>query len=1002
MLDHVMKEQVELAPTTESLTGVFYLPHHAVKKERRGKIRWRIVFNVSSSEGNSPSLNDVLEMGPILLSEVLATLLHFRGHSVAVIGDIKQAFLQLSLDRRDRDLTRFFWYRISKDDKGNHYTTHEVVTYRFTRLPFGLTCSPFLLSATVRELATMCREEYPNAAPLLDSNMFMDDFVAGVEDGNGAICIHYELSALMKTIKLPMAKWATSCEELKWIWKAEGQEIQRMTQALGVDWNTESDTLSVDPRDIQDKTTQGPATKRQLLQTTAWFYDPLGLFSPVSAIAKILFQETWSRGMQWEEILPHDIGACWHAWITSLPLLADIDIPRWMGTSKGHDTQIRVFCDASERAYGAVLYVQSSTREGVIVRLACSKNRLAPVKKITLPRLELLAALVGARLLEYFCRETGLDIRDATLWTDATVALSWICSNASRWKTFVCNRVMEIQTYTTPTQWKHCPGADNPADHLCRGVNSDQLKGLDTWWRGPAWLSKGVESWPCDTGTTKQSPPEERKTPHPVLHIQTPAPLLDPSWYSSYWRLLCVMAWIFHFIHNIWRALDQVGPGRMFLAELDALQKNTDLPRESKITRFNPFLEDGLIRLGGRLQCADLSKDLHHSILLDGKHHFVYLLIWQTHIRLHHLGVRIILSELREEFWILRARQAIKKVLHRCLPYKMAKAHHGHQIEAPLPTDRVIPQKPFGVTGIDFARPLYIKVESNMRKGYIALFTCATTRAVHLELCTDMSTNEFLLALQRFVGRRGLPHTIYTDNTQTFHATNKHLAQLWSSLFAAKTHQFLAHHNIHWKFIAPRAAWWGGWWERMIGTTKHCLHKVLGRFQVSQEGLNTTLVAIEAAINSRPIVQAEDEAGALTPAHFLTGERLTAIPSGPEPETNGSLTKEFMMWQKHADDFWRRWQREYLTTLRSFHEVWQQQASTKFRRGDVALLQEDVRPQHMWKRAVIEQLIEGRGGMIHTVVLRTPEGNRITRPIQLVIPLEVDQDGEDVEEILSS
>ena len=187
----------------------------------------------------------------------------------------------------------------------------------------------------------------------------------------------------------------------------------------------------------------------------------------------------------------------------------------------------------------------------------------------------------------------------------------------------------------------------------------------------------------------------------------------------------------------------------------------------------------------------------------------------------------------------------------------------------------------------------------------------------------------------------------------------------------------------------------------MIGTTKRFLRKVLGRFQVSEEGLNTTLVAIEAAINSRPIVQAEDEAGALTPAHFLTGERLTAIPSGPEPETNVNITKEFRMRQKHADDFWRWWQREYLTTLRSFHEVRQQQASTKLRRGDVALLQEDVRPRHMWKRAVIEQLIEGRDGMIRTVVLRTPEGNKITRPIQLVIPLEVDQGGEDVEERLS-
>jgi hypothetical protein len=168
-----------------------------------------------------------------------------------------------------------------------------------------------------------------------------------------------------------------------------------------------------------------------------------------------------------------------------------------------------------------------------------------------------------------------------------------------------------------------------------------------------------------------------------------------------------------------------------------------------------------------------------------------------------------------------------------------------------------------------------------------------------------------------------------------------------------------------------------------------------------EEGLNTTLLAIEAAINSRPIVLAEDESGILTPAEFLIGERLTAIPNGPNSESNGSLTKEFRMRQKLAEDVWRRWKRKYLKTLRSFHEVRQQKASTRLRRGDVVLMQEDVRPCHMWKKAVIEKLIEGRDGTISTVVLRTPEGNKITRPIQLVIPLEVDQGGEDVEECLS-
>jgi len=136
---------------------------------------------------------------------------------------------------------------------------------------------------------------------------------------------------------------------------------------------------------------------------TAQFYDPLGLFSPVSVIGKILFQETWCRGLRWQKILPHDFGVRWHAWITSLSHLSGIHVPRWMGTSKGQDTQMHVFCDTSERAYGAILYIRSTTQEGIIVRLACSKSRFAPVKKITLLCLELLAALVGARLLQYFC-----------------------------------------------------------------------------------------------------------------------------------------------------------------------------------------------------------------------------------------------------------------------------------------------------------------------------------------------------------------------------------------------------------------------------------------------------------------------------------------------------------------------------------------------------------------------------------------------------------------------
>ena len=185
------------------------------------------------------------------------------------------------------------------------------------------------------------------------------------------------------------------------------------------------------------------------------------------------------------------------------------------------------------------------------------------------------------------------------------------------------------------------------------------------------------------------------------------------------------------------------------------------------------------------MQFAKLSREQRHPLLLDGQHHFTKLLILQAHIHLHCLGVLIILSKLWEEFWILRALQTIKQELHSCLPCRISNGPPGEVIEAPLPTDRVTPLRPFAFTGIDYAGPLFDKVGNPLKKCYITLFICATTRAVHLELCMDLSTHKFLLALQRFTGRRGLPNTIYTDNAQTFHAANREMRELSTVLSAA-------------------------------------------------------------------------------------------------------------------------------------------------------------------------------------------------------------------------
>jgi len=244
--------------------------------------------------------------------------------------------------------------------------------------------------------------------------MFMDDFAAGAENDNSVITLYYELTALMKLIKFPLSKWASNSEQLNAIWRAEGQDIEEQTQVLGVNWNTENDCFSFDTETVTMMMTEGPTTKRQLLRTTARFYDPLGLYSPVSVVGKMLFQDTWCRGIDWDELLPFDLGTRRHDWVSTLNSLSEVHIPRWLATSGGN-FNVHVFCDASERAYGAALYIRTTKDNETLIRSACSKNRLVPVKRITLPRLELLAALVGARLLHYFCKATGYDINEAIL-----------------------------------------------------------------------------------------------------------------------------------------------------------------------------------------------------------------------------------------------------------------------------------------------------------------------------------------------------------------------------------------------------------------------------------------------------------------------------------------------------------------------------------------------------------------------------------------------------------
>lgn len=432
-----------------------------------------------------------------------------------------------------------------------------------------------------------------------------------------------------------------------------------------------------------------------------------------------------------------------------------------------------------------------------------------------------------------------------------------------------------------------------------------------------------------------------------------------------------------------------------FLAELIALKRNVQVKADSPIRDLSPFIDgEGILRVGGRLQFSGGTFDERHPVILPTGYYYCELLVREAHARLVHAGVKDTLVQLRERFWIIRARQLVKKIIHRCVICRKLQARPITQPSAPLPADRVTESQTFEVVGVDFAGPLILKTSGNTGKSYIVLITCAVTRAVHLELAPDMSTDSFLQAFRRFVSRRGICSVILSDNFQTFKRCRGELREVWRLIKDPEVANHLTTHNIQWKFIVELAPWWGGFYERLIRSVKTSLKKVLGRRLLDKEEMRTNLTEVEAVINSRPITHVytnDIEQSALSPASFLIGRRLASVPTPQLSElktsTKSSLSKLWVRRQQQLDHFWRRRRREYLAELRSAHYS-RSSHSSKLNEGDVMILRNDSKPRQLWTLCKVGQLHVGKDGEVRACTVRLPDGTLKRRAVQLLYPLE--------------
>ena len=453
--------------------SAFFLPHRGVF----GKDKLRIVFDGSARDGTGKSLNEYLQAGRNLLLKLPAVLLNFRAGKIGCQSDIKAAFHQISVTAEDRRFLQFLWLE---------------QRLRFTRVPFGTTCSPHMLLKTIDTHLNKYENSDGVLCAKVRSGIYMDDICTSFSSSQEAESALTRMGKIFREANMHLHKTRTSGDSTP-----DGK-------ILGVLWSTERDELAAVVADLPS-----PSTKRELLSVISRTFDPLGMLSPWMIRGKILFQRLWCEAStsRWDDPLPEAIQVEVQKWWENSHT-HQLWFPRPLCASEKSETDdaFHVFCDASQQAYCAMVYLVSAGQS----RLVTAKSRLAPIKPhLTIPRMELMAALIGARLLRFVPTTLQRSEPVVYLWTDSTDVLGWLGNPRPR-KVFVENRVSAILDLTDPGQWGHVRGSENPADLGTRGIPLKSLECQDLWWHGPASVPSRLSVVEDQDGAPNRSLPRGR------------------------------------------------------------------------------------------------------------------------------------------------------------------------------------------------------------------------------------------------------------------------------------------------------------------------------------------------------------------------------------------------------------------------------------------------------------------------------------------------------------
>ncbi|KAK7904466.1 hypothetical protein WMY93_017073 [Mugilogobius chulae] len=615
---------------------IWYIPHHAVYHPRKKSLR--IVFDCGATFKGT-SLNQNLLQGPNLTSALIGVLLRFRKETVAFMGDVKAMFHQVKVAEGDRDFLRFLWW-----PEGD--LSREVVVFRMTVHLFGAVSSPSCASFALQRTADDHQADFPlKVIQLVKENFYVDDCLGSVATEKEAVALAKQLSALCLRGGFSLTRWVSNSKNMvkEVLGVGTDEELKEMDldkdmppieRALGLQWCTENDVFK-----FKMEIKQRPCTRRGMLSVSSSVYDPMGFLAPVVLPSKIMLQELCRRKIGWDETIPQDLKQQWLQWLEELDMLSEFKVERCMKPSNfgGHlHGQLHHFSDASEVGYGTVTYLRLENKKGdVNVSFILGKARVTPIKAVTIPRLELTAAVLAVRVDLMLKSELKMELQESVFWTDSTSVLRYIRNEDKRFHTFVANRVSVIRDATEASQWKYIGSKENPADVASRGQKIVDFIKNSLWIHGPEYLLSVQEEWPINVMDAEE--PHDPEIKREIFANAVTAQTLDAttrflSYFSDWRRLKVAVAWVLRFKLNLLkrvkenqatasvaerqsiqplsgdelfqaeRAIIQFVQHQEFAEEIAALSKGKGVTRHSRIYKLAPCLDEGLLRVGGRLE----------------------------------------------------------------------------------------------------------------------------------------------------------------------------------------------------------------------------------------------------------------------------------------------------------------------------------------------------------------------------------------------------------------